>query len=238
MDVFKHIHPDAKLIVAKSVWQYSHHVLAGLRDASRTDPDRRQLERGVARSGRDAQPERLDDQSRARTTARSGATTSPTTFSSTASAQWIRTGKISHDTSHVRDLDSANLPAPTRRTGARRWPQQLQHDKAILGVFDEGCMGMYNAIINDELLNPLGIYKERLSQSALVAGMRAGQRRRSASGARLARRARRDLHHRARRSERTSPTRKFSSSARCTSPRCGSPMISAATRSAFSISRV
>lgn len=32
-------------------------------------------------------------------------------------------------------------------------------------------MGMYNAIIDDEMLNPLGIYKERLSQSALVAEM-------------------------------------------------------------------
>jgi len=31
---------------------------------------------------------------------------------------------------------------------------------------------MYNAIVEDELLNPLGIYKERLSQSALVARMR------------------------------------------------------------------
>jgi L-fucose isomerase-like protein len=43
---------------------------------------------------------------------------------------------------------------------------------AILGVFDEGCMGMYNAIFDDEHLNPAGIYKERLSQSALVAEMR------------------------------------------------------------------
>ena len=25
-----------------------------------------------------------------------------------------------------------------------------------MGVFDEGCMGMYNAIIDDELLNPMG----------------------------------------------------------------------------------
>lgn len=32
-------------------------------------------------------------------------------------------------------------------------------------------MGMYNAIIDDELLNVCGIYKERLSQSALVAAM-------------------------------------------------------------------
>jgi hypothetical protein len=38
-----------------------------------------------------------------------------------------------------------------------------------MGVFDEGCMGMFNAIIPDELLFPTGVYKERLSQSALYA---------------------------------------------------------------------
>ncbi len=32
-------------------------------------------------------------------------------------------------------------------------------------------MGMYNAIIPDELLHPTGVFKERLSQSALYAGM-------------------------------------------------------------------
>jgi L-fucose isomerase-like protein len=41
-----------------------------------------------------------------------------------------------------------------------------------MGVFDEGCMGMYNAIIPDENLMPLGVYKERLSQSSLYAAMR------------------------------------------------------------------
>src|SRR5512136_2685356 len=41
-----------------------------------------------------------------------------------------------------------------------------------MGIFDEGCMGMYNALIPDELLFPLGVYKERLSQSALYAKMR------------------------------------------------------------------
>ena len=49
--------------------------------------------------------------------------------------------------------------------------RDLKTRKAILGVFDEGCMGMYNAIIEDYLLNPTGVYKERLSQSALVAAM-------------------------------------------------------------------
>ncbi len=48
---------------------------------------------------------------------------------------------------------------------------ELLAEKAIIGVFDEGCMGMYNAIFDDELLNQTGIYKERLSQSALYAEM-------------------------------------------------------------------
>ena len=50
--------------------------------------------------------------------------------------------------------------------------EELKSKRAILGVFDEGCMGMYNAIIPDHLLNPTGVFKERLSQSALWAGMR------------------------------------------------------------------
>jgi hypothetical protein len=36
-----------------------------------------------------------------------------------------------------------------------------------MGVFDEGCMGMFNAIIPDHLLHETGVFKERLSQSAL-----------------------------------------------------------------------
>ena len=40
-----------------------------------------------------------------------------------------------------------------------------------MGVFDEGCMGMFNAIIPDDLLHPTGVFKERLSQSSLYAAM-------------------------------------------------------------------
>ncbi|MEO7372305.1 MAG: fucose isomerase, partial [Terrimesophilobacter sp.] len=83
---------------------------------------------------------------------------------------WLETGKVQHDESHVRDLPQ--LPASSQEVElGTALARQLQTDKAIIGVFDEGCMGMYNAIIDDELLNPLGIYKERLSQSALVAEM-------------------------------------------------------------------
>ena len=84
--------------------------------------------------------------------------------------QWLDTGHIQHDLSHVRNLVLANLPEDAVSSGYKL-ARNLQHNKAILGIFDEGCMGMYNAIIDDEMLNSCGIYKERLSQSALVATM-------------------------------------------------------------------
>src|SRR5690606_36997755 len=92
-------------------------------------------------------------------------------FADRALADWIATGGIVHDTSHVHDLDRSKLPAKAAETG-RRLAGELADRMAIMGVFDEGCMGMYNAIIDDEHLNPSGLYKERLSQSALVAEMR------------------------------------------------------------------
>ncbi|HYO87485.1 MAG TPA: hypothetical protein VER79_02495, partial [Candidatus Limnocylindrales bacterium] len=85
--------------------------------------------------------------------------------------QWIVTGTITHDASHVRDLSLAQLPAEERALG-QALAAQLKQDKAILGVFDEGCMGMMNAILEDALINPMGVFKERLSQSALIAAMR------------------------------------------------------------------
>jgi hypothetical protein len=84
--------------------------------------------------------------------------------------QWLKGQAIEHDLSHVHELDLSVLPKAERELGALL-AHGLKTRKAILGVFDEGCMGMYNAIIEDYLLNPTGVYKERLSQSALVAGM-------------------------------------------------------------------
>ena len=96
----------------------------------------------------------------------------------------------------------------------------MRRDKAILGVFDEGCMGMYNAIIPDELLHPTGVFKERLSQSALYAEMRAtaGRRKRArcATGWTSKGMQFRDRHESRDRSDRR---RRFWSSARCTSRR-------------------
>ena len=79
-------------------------------------------------------------------------------------------GEITHDESHVRDLDLRRIPERERELG-EALAAQLAHRPAIMGVFDEGCMGMFNAIIPDHLLNRAGVFKERLSQSALVFAM-------------------------------------------------------------------
>ena len=170
MDVFMNIHPEARLVFATAAWQYSHHVLPGLR--SHKGPiltvanwsgqwpglvGLLNLNGSLIKAGREFSSiwskDFTDD------------------FFLTALGEWLRDGRITHDTSHVHALDRSRLPAESLELGAAL-AADLRHRKAILGVFDEGCMGMYNAIIDDELLNPAGVYKERLSQSALVAKMR------------------------------------------------------------------
>ena len=69
---------------------------------------------------------------------------------------------------------TVKLPAGRGKAWAARLGREFKEQKAIMGVFDEGCMGMFNAIIPDELLHPTGVFKERLSQSSLYAAMRAG----------------------------------------------------------------
>jgi len=85
--------------------------------------------------------------------------------------QWLSGRPVEHDTSHARPLSQFRLPEKAVSVG-RTLAEHLRREKAIMGVFDEGCMGMYNAIIPDESLMPMGVFKERLSQSALYAAMR------------------------------------------------------------------
>jgi len=170
MDVFKHISPDAPIVVAEAVWQYSNHVLAGL--LSHRGPiltvanwsgewpglvGMLNLNGCLHKAGvefstlwsKDFEDEAFRKGLR----------------------QWLTEKKADRDLRHVHDLNLAKLPVAERELGISL-AKVLRSKKAILGVFDEGCMGMYNAIIEDPLLNPLGVYKERLSQAALVAAMR------------------------------------------------------------------
>ena len=89
-------------------------------------------------------------------------------------AQWIANGRIDQDTSHARPFEEGALADDVRRAALHgaALGRQLRARQAIMGIFDEGCMGMYNAIIPDHLLHAAGVFKERLSQSALYAAMR------------------------------------------------------------------
>ena len=170
MDVFKGIPKDVPVVVAEAVWQYSHHVLAGLRD------HRAPILTVANWSGE--WPGLVGMLNLNGSLTKAGVPYS-TLWSEDFSddffvrglEQWLKTGCVEHDRGHVRTFSPAELPGDAAELGSRL-ARQLRDDKAILGVFDEGCMGMYNAVVDDELLNPLGIYKERLSQSALFAEMK------------------------------------------------------------------
>jgi hypothetical protein len=165
MQVFANIDPHAPLIVAEAVWQYSHHLLHGLithqgpvltvANWSGTWPGlvgMLNLNGSLTKAGvkySTLWSEDFGDSSFQRQL-----------------KHWLEKGKLKHRTDHVTKLSDVKIPSNERRLG-EALAEQLQREKAIMGVFDEGCMGMFNAIIPDHLLNPVGVYKERLSQSAL-----------------------------------------------------------------------
>jgi L-fucose isomerase-like protein len=169
MDVFRGIPSDTPVVVASAIWQYSHHVLAGLRS------HRGPILTAANWSGTWPGLVGMLNLNASLTKANVPYSTIWSEdfrddFARQAIAAWATSGHIDHDTSHVRDLAAGRLPQADRALGSEL-ADRLQQEKAILGVFDEGCMGMYSTIIDDEMLNPMGIYKERLSQSALYAAM-------------------------------------------------------------------
>jgi hypothetical protein len=168
LEVFKDIPADAPIIVAEAVWQYSHHVLPGLRThrgpiltVANFEGDAPGLVGLLGLNGG------LTKMGKPYSTIWSVDFTDDWFLAGIR--EWAETGTICHDDSHVRPLPE--LPESDERRLGVALAEQLRTDKAIFGVFDEGCMGMYNAIIDDELMNPLGIFKERLSQSGLWAEM-------------------------------------------------------------------
>ena len=165
IEVFRSIDPHAPLIVAEAVWQYSHHVLPGLTThkgpiltvanwsgmwpglVGMLNLNGSLTKAGVAYSTLWSE-DFTDD------------------YFALRLREWLTTGKCSHDVSHASAFDVASCPAQAKQLG-EKLAQELVKDKAIMGVFDEGCMGMFNAIIPDDLLHATGVFKERLSQSAL-----------------------------------------------------------------------
>ncbi len=165
MEVFRNLDPDAPLIVAEAVWQYSHHVLAGL------TTHRAPILTVANWSGQ--WPGLVGMLNLNGSLTKAGVKYS-TLWSEDFSdkffrkklRKWLKKGRIKHDVSHTRPLAEVKSPGAPRKLG-KKLAGELVRDKAIMGVFDEGCMGMFNAIIPDQLLHACGVFKERLSQSAL-----------------------------------------------------------------------
>ena len=170
MDVFEQIHPDAPLVVAEAVWQYSGHLWAGL--ITHRGPI-------LTVANWSGQWPGLVGMLNLNGCLRKAGIPFSTLWSKDFKdpffkkglRQWIKDKVVVHDASHVHEFIPQQVAEAERALGAAL-ASQLQSKKAILGVFDEGCMGMMNAIVEDSLMNPAGIYKERLSQSALYAAMR------------------------------------------------------------------
>jgi hypothetical protein len=169
MEVFRHIPPEAPLVVVEAVWQYSHHLLHGL-----------YTHRGpilTVANWSGEWPGLVGLLNLNGSLTKAGVKYSSLwsvdftdQFFLTGLRKWLSGKPLRHDIAHVRKLQDLKLPAKAERMGAQL-AAEMRRNKAILGVFDEGCMGMYNAIIPDELLHPTGVFKERLSQSALYAAM-------------------------------------------------------------------
>lgn len=169
LEVFRQLDPQLPIIVAESVWQYSHHVLPGL--TTHQGPILTLANFDGASSGLVG----LLNLNGSLTKAGVAYSTLwsidfDDDFFLEKLNDWLETGIVNHDDSHVRSMESLPEDAATKAE-AIAYARDFQRKKAIMGVLDEGCMGMFNAIVPDKLLNPLGIFKERLSQSALYAEM-------------------------------------------------------------------
>ena len=169
MEVFKSIPKDVPLIVAEAVWQYSHHVLHGL--ITHKGPILTLANWSGTWPGLVGMLNLNGSLTKARV---KYSTLWSENFDDDVFTQglqrWLKKGKVKHDISHVKQYKKVQQPLAATSTG-RHLAKILKHEKAIMGIFDEGCMGMYNAIIPDELLHKTGVYKERLSQSSLFAKM-------------------------------------------------------------------
>ncbi len=166
IDIFSKLDPDAPIIIAEAVWEYSHHVYPGL--LTHRGPILNVANWSGIWSGLVGM---LNINGCLTKAGKKFSTLWSVDFTDewflTRLEKWLKTGKtIRQDTRHLHPFDSVKIADRDKALG-EKLAAKLVKEKAIMGIFDEGCMGMYNAIIPDELLFPLGIYKERLSQSAL-----------------------------------------------------------------------
>lgn len=170
LDVFNGIDPDSPVVIAVGIWQFSQNILSGLRNhkgpiltignwsgkfpglVGLLNLNASMIKANIPYST--IWSESFNDD-----------------FFQRGIHEWLTTGRIIHEIQYPRAINTYLLPSNDTKIG-KTLAKKILFDKPIIGVFDEGCMGMYNAIIDDEYLHGIGIYKERLSQSGLLAEMK------------------------------------------------------------------
>src|SRR5689334_5133922 len=130
MEVFRKLDPDAPLIVAECVWQYSHHVLGGLlthrgpiltvANWSGTWPGlvgMLNLNGSMTKAGIRYSSLWSEDFKDA--------------FFNSGLDRWLQTGRVTHDTSHVKDFGLVKIKAQDEELG-RRIGNLIKERKAIM----------------------------------------------------------------------------------------------------------
>ena len=166
--------PEARVVVAEAVWQYTHHVLPGLRS------HRGPILTAANWSGQ--WPGLVGMLNLNGSMYKAGVPFSTVwsldftdDFFRRGLRQWLAGGRVEHDASHVRP--STPPPFPKRKPPwAANWRAICSAARPSWASSTKAAWVCITPSSDDELLNPLGIYKERLSQAALVARMRAGRR--------------------------------------------------------------
>jgi len=167
-DIFMDIDVEAPLVVLLTSWQYSHHIAPslvhhrgpililtnfdgtwpGLVGALSLCGTLTSLGKSYSRLW----SENFDDE-----------------FFFSKLGEWIKTGKIKHDTSYLKQVTSG---AELFKTEAGKFGkyvgQYVLHHKEIMGLFDIMCMGMVQGLFPMKSLYDIGLPMEGLSQSMLV----------------------------------------------------------------------
>lgn len=169
--IFARLPVDAPVIVLVTTWQYSHHLapslakhrgpvlllanfdgtwpgLVGMLNLAGTLT-------GLGRPYSRLWSERFDDEK----------------FYASLD-QWLKTGRIDHDLSHLHRIASDHpvLATAEGRIGVEVARRSLRR-KEIIGIFDAGCMGMLNGIFPMRSMVDIGMPIENLSQSDLLVEM-------------------------------------------------------------------
>lgn len=167
-DAFMNIDPEAPVIVLLTAWQYSHHIAncllhhkgpililanfdgtwPGLVGALNLCGTLTGLDREYARLW----SENFDDH-----------------FFFEKLEEWLKTGKVTHDVSYLKELKSdTDLLNTEAGQFGKYMGEYVLHHKEIMGFFDNYCMGMMNGVFPQKSLADIGMPMEGLSQSALV----------------------------------------------------------------------